>query len=143
LFNRIVTPDAYASSRCSLEWENAATGFLRRQGESLNNIERILSDLEEQREAIERALSALREVADLVRSGAPAVAESSAPPRRKRSRLSAAGRRAISEATKRQWALKRAAERAAARKPPARAATRKATKKTAPKKKPAAKAAGG
>jgi hypothetical protein len=112
------------------------------QGESLNNVERIISDLEKQREAIERAISALREIGDLVVSDTPVQPAASLPAQRKRRRLSAAGRRAISEATKKRWELKRAAESAAANKKAASTAVRrKAAKKSAAKRKAAAKGA--
>ena len=108
----------------------------------MNNVDRIISDLEAQRKVIERALSALREIADLVGSEASRVASTPLPPRRKKRRLSAAGRRAISEATKKRWALKRAEESATARKKAASTAVRrKAAKKSAAKRKAAAKKA--
>jgi hypothetical protein len=108
----------------------------------LNNVERIISDLEKQRKVIERALSALREIAGLVRSDASGLESAPSPVPRKRRRLSASGRRAISEATKKRWALKRTVESALAKKKAATsAARRKAGKKSAAKRKAAAKAA--
>jgi hypothetical protein len=97
----------------------------------LNNIDEIISDLEQQRQKIERALAALREITQSF--GTTRTREiSTTGPRSKRHRLSAAGRRAISEATKKRWALKRVAESAAAPKKPAvktATRTRKARKK--------------
>ena len=107
----------------------------------MKNVDRIISDLEKQRAVIERAISSLREIADLVGSGASRVAATPLAPRRKRRRLSAAGRRAISEATKKRWARKRAAESTAAKKQADRSmARRQAVKKSAAKKKTAPKA---
>jgi len=72
----------------------------------VNNVENVISQLETQRSAIDRALSALREVA-----GKSAQAEVISPgpdgqPRKRR--LSPEGRRRIIEATKKRWAAKRA-----------------------------------
>jgi hypothetical protein len=97
----------------------------------LKDIDEIISDLEQKRQAIQRALAALREITDSSATTRSMEMSNSTGPR-KRHRLSAAGRRAISEATKRRWALKRAAESAAAPKKPAgKTATRsrKARKK--------------
>src|SRR5687767_1079973 len=77
------------------------------QGESLNDVDRIISDLEHQRAAIERAIEALREISVPGGTARGAQSAPAAPAARKR-RLSAEGRRRIAEATRRRWALKRA-----------------------------------
>jgi uncharacterized protein YoxC len=66
----------------------------------LNDIERIVSDLEQQREAIDRVISALREITQSASTvnEAPAVEATTRP--RKRHRLSAAGRWALERGTK-------------------------------------------
>jgi len=70
----------------------------------VNNVENVISQLETQRSAIDRALEALREVAG---KGHVAITPGSNGQRRKR-HLSPEGRRRIIEATKRRWAAKRA-----------------------------------
>jgi hypothetical protein len=72
----------------------------------VNNVENVISQLETQRSAIDRAISALREVA-----GKSALAKVTSPssngqPRKRH--LSPEGRRRIIEATKKRWAAKRA-----------------------------------
>ena len=64
---------------------------------------------EEQKKQIDAQIAALLQT----RTGAPAEPEAAAP-RRKRRKLSAAGRRAIIEATKRRWEKFRAAKKAKA-----------------------------
>lgn len=92
----------------------------------MNDIAKAISELERQRATIDHAIAALREVEAL----APAAhASSSGPskPEKKtvRRRMSAEGRKRISEAAKKRWAEKRAAEAApSAKKGPS-------TKKTA------------
>jgi hypothetical protein len=85
----------------------------------VNEIPGIISRLERQRTALERAISALRDM-----EGAQATAKTGTagtPARgRKKSRLSAAGRRRIAEAARKRWAEKRAADAAAAKKKTAR-----------------------
>ena len=72
----------------------------------MNNVENVISQLETQRSAIDRAISALREVA-----GKSALAKTILPSTngqlRKR-HLSPAGRRRIIAAAKKRWATKRA-----------------------------------
>jgi hypothetical protein len=70
----------------------------------VNNVENVISQLETQRSAIDRALEALREVAG---KGGLAIMPGSNGQRRKR-HLSPEGRRRIVEATKRRWAAARA-----------------------------------
>jgi len=72
----------------------------------VNDIENVISRLEKQRSAIDRAILALREIAVPNMQDAGAASQSKS---RKR-RLSPEGRRRIIEATKRRWATKKAAE---------------------------------
>jgi hypothetical protein len=81
------------------------------QGDSVNDIAKAISELERQRATIDRAIAALREVEGI------APAASTTPVRASRSgskpvkrQMSAEGRRRISEAAKKRWAQKRAAE---------------------------------
>jgi hypothetical protein len=76
----------------------------------LTDVTSIISDLERQRNAIDRAISALREVAgsNEKRRSAPARATSTRAANKKRE-LSPEGRQRIIEATKKRWAAKRAA----------------------------------
>jgi hypothetical protein len=86
------------------------------EGDFLKDIETIISQLEEQRSAIERAISALRDIggseAILVKKGRPgrppAIAGDSPAPVSKR-RLSPEGRKRIVQALKKRWAAKKAA----------------------------------
>lgn len=81
----------------------------------MSDLSSIITDLERQREAIERALLALRDVQG---SGSPAIAKKRGRPRKsaadavpgpKKRILSPEGRRRIIEATKKRWAAVRAA----------------------------------
>jgi hypothetical protein len=74
----------------------------------VNNVENVISQLEEQRSAIDRAISVLREVngSSATTTGAHAIAQGKTGKRR----LSPEGRRRIIEATKKRWAAKRLAE---------------------------------
>jgi hypothetical protein len=76
----------------------------------LNDINRIISELERQRVAIERAISALRDVSTPIATAqAPASAKKrTAAPAKKKRQLSPEGRQRIIDATKRRWAAKRA-----------------------------------
>ena len=85
----------------------------------MNQVDNIISQLEKQRVAIEKALSALREVAGAggavsgaKRVGRPPAATKTAAPaaKPKRRKLSAAGRKAIIAAAKKRWAEHRAAK---------------------------------
>lgn len=80
----------------------------------MNDINRIISELERQRVAIDRAIAALRDVtgpsaaasstqASVKRANAPAATK-------KRRQLSPEGRQRIVEATRKRWAARRAAE---------------------------------
>jgi len=70
----------------------------------VNNVEDVISQLETQRSAIDRALEALREVA----GKSPLATMPSSNGRRRKRHLSPEGRRRIIEATKRRWAAARA-----------------------------------
>ena len=75
----------------------------------MNDINRIISELERQRVAIERAISALRDVSTpAAPAQAPASAKKTAAPAKKKRQLSPEGRQRIIDATKRRWAAKRA-----------------------------------
>ena len=69
----------------------------------MNNVENVISQLERQRSAIDRAISALREA-----TGKSPLAKVSSNGQRRKRHLSPEGRRRIIEATKRRWATKRA-----------------------------------
>jgi hypothetical protein len=71
----------------------------------LNNVENVISQLEKQRSAIDRAISALREATGLSPSARTVAPSVDGRPRKRR--LSPEGRRRIIEATKRRWAAKR------------------------------------
>ena len=71
----------------------------------MNNVENVISQLEEQRSAIDRAIAALREV-----NASPSSGTQAHPSKTKKRRLSPEGRRRIIEATKKRWAAKRLAE---------------------------------
>ena len=75
----------------------------------MNELAKIISQLEQQRNSIDRALVALREVEGLKPTEDEPVETPKADVPKKRT-LSAAGRRRIIEATKKRWAAKRAAE---------------------------------
>ena len=72
----------------------------------MNNVENVISQLETQRSAIDRAISALREVAGKSPLAKVTALGSNGQPRKRH--LSPEGRRRIIEATKRRWATKRA-----------------------------------
>ena len=71
----------------------------------MNDVENVISQLEQQRSAIDRAISALREI-----TGSPAGGREGRGTlhRAKKRHLSPEGRRRIIEAAKRRWASKRA-----------------------------------
>ena len=74
----------------------------------MKDINSIVSELEQQRDAIERAIKALKEVTG-ARAVRPTADQTTLPVARKKRHLSAEGRRRIIEATKKRWAAKRAA----------------------------------
>src|SRR5712692_6381177 len=74
----------------------------------MNDVESVISQLERQRSAIDRAIFALWEI-----SGSPATGPDGhgfTRSKRKKRHLSQEGRRRIIEATKRRWAAKRTAQ---------------------------------
>jgi hypothetical protein len=71
----------------------------------VNDVESVISKLEKQRSAIDRAISALREI-----TGSPAIGPDVAESKTKKRHLSPEGRKRIIEATKRRWAAKRTAQ---------------------------------
>jgi hypothetical protein len=83
----------------------------------VNNVENVISQLEEQRSAIDRAISVLREVNDS--SAAPTGVHPRVQGKTGKRRLSPEGRRRIIEATKKRWAAKRLADAGTATKPAA------------------------
>jgi hypothetical protein len=70
----------------------------------------IIQELEQERDAIDRALAALREVGGSDRTTSKATAKATSTPRKRQ--MSEAGRKRIAEATRRRWAAKRAIEAA-------------------------------
>jgi hypothetical protein len=81
----------------------------------LKDIEGIISELEQQREAIDRAITALREITSGgTRQATPTRAAAS--PQRKKRRLSPEGRERIAEALRKRWAAKRASKTLPAKK---------------------------
>jgi hypothetical protein len=104
----------------------------------VNEIASIISQLERQRAAIDRAISALREVEGVKPAQTAPSGKATAKEPKKR-RMSAAGRRRIAEAAKKRWADKRAAEGITAEKPgptkkrtaPKKAGRKRATRKAA------------
>jgi hypothetical protein len=72
----------------------------------VNNVENVITQLETQRSAIDRAISALQEVAEKSPLAKVTSPSSNGQPRKRH--LSPEGRRRIIEATKRRWAAKRA-----------------------------------
>ena len=101
----------------------------------MNDIAKAISQLERQRATIDHAIAALRDVEAL----APTAHASSPGPSKPdtktvKRRMSAEGRKRISEAAKKRWAEKRAAEAPPAKKASAtkKTARRSGAKKTAP-----------
>jgi hypothetical protein len=81
----------------------------------LNEIESMIAQLERQGDAVDRALLALREI-EGAGAAAPVKRRGRPPGKRKGGGMSAEGRARIGEATRRRWALKRAAEAAGSKK---------------------------
>jgi hypothetical protein len=80
----------------------------------VNDVENVISQLEKQRSAIERALSALREI-----TGSPAIGADGrrrTQSKTKKRQLSPEGRRRIIAATKRRWAAERRGQAGAPKK---------------------------
>ncbi len=78
----------------------------------MKDIQRIISELEQQQDAIARAIAALREVGGDAASGARKTGAKTAAPQKRR--ISPEGRARISAAAKARWAAERAAKAAAA-----------------------------
>ena len=76
----------------------------------MTDLSSIIQELEQQRNAIDRALAALREVGGSGRSTSRPPAKAIGSPRKRQ--MSEAGRKRIAEATRRRWAEKRAIEAA-------------------------------
>lgn len=74
----------------------------------MNDIGRIISQLEEQRDSVERAISALRAITGDHAGRESKSSASQARPRKRR--LSPAGRKRIAEGVKRRWAAIKAAK---------------------------------
>ena len=74
----------------------------------MNDIGKIISQLEQQRDSIDRAISALQAVTGDHAGSESKSSASQARPRKRR--LSAAGRKRIAEAAKRRWAAIKAAK---------------------------------
>jgi hypothetical protein len=98
----------------------------------LNDISRIISELERQRVAIERAIAALRDVSmpAATPQATTTTTKKTAAPAKKKRQLSPEGRQRIIEATKRRWAAKRAEGQKPAVKKQAPARKKQAAKKT-------------
>lgn len=92
----------------------------------MNEIESIIAQLERQRTAVDRALSALREIGG-TGAAAPGRKRGRPPGKKAGGGMSAEGRARIGEATRQRWALKRAAAAGAKK-------TGRAGKKTAGKR---------
>jgi hypothetical protein len=76
----------------------------------LKDIESIVSELEQQRSAIDRAISALREVSGTQASETSDGSQQQQAPATKKRGITPAGRRKLAEAMRRRWAAKRAGE---------------------------------
>jgi hypothetical protein len=108
----------------------------------VNDIDTVISELEQQRTAIDRAISALRQVAQPDHSTNGADSQPKAGAKVTRRRLSAAGRRRIAEAARRRWAEIRAAKSALATEPKKSARKKTAAKKAVVTKRASAKKTG-
>jgi len=74
----------------------------------MNDLSSIIRQLEGQKSAIERALSALREASGMSESRLSSADRTPPPKKPRKHRLSAEGRERIAEAARRRWAAKRA-----------------------------------
>jgi hypothetical protein len=101
----------------------------------VNDIAKAISQLERQRATIDHAIAALREVEALAPNTHSSAEPSKPGEKPVKRRMSTAGRKRISEAAKKRWAEKRAAEAVPPRKkgPSTRKSARRGvTKKAAP-----------
>jgi hypothetical protein len=96
----------------------------------MNEIEKIVSQLERQKAAIEKAIIALREVSGVNDKSRTAEIGRSKPGPRKR-HISPEGRKRIAEATRKRWAAVRAARGSTSKAPGSAKRTRPAKKKAA------------
>lgn len=116
----------------------------------MSDVQNIISQLEQQRDAIERAISALRDINPAQAAAVQAVDRAQPAERGSRGHITPEGRRKLAEAMKRRWAAKRTAQRSSARKASKQASangvgrkspgTRFGTKKRGPRKAVAAAA---
>lgn len=102
----------------------------------MNDVTSIVSELERQKAAIERAIEALQEV-----SGPGGRSSGRRQPAAKKRRLSPEGRRRIAEAARRRWAALKAEKASQALTPASKSAKKKAAKKAVAKKAPASETA--
>jgi hypothetical protein len=72
----------------------------------MNEVQKIIAQLEKKRAGIDRAIAALREISDSGLGGSTDLSAHKAAPRKRR--LSASGRRRIAEAARKRWAAQRA-----------------------------------
>lgn len=100
----------------------------------MNDIAKAISQLERQRATIDHAIAALREVEALAPTTQASPGPSKPDKKPAERRMSAEGRKRISEAAKKRWAEKRAAEALPAKKAPPtkKTARRSGTKEAAP-----------
>jgi hypothetical protein len=97
----------------------------------MNDIEKIISQLVQQKAAIEKAIIALREVSGLAADESKTAGAGKPKTKRPKRHISPEGRKRIAEATRKRWAAKRAAEKAAAKVPSSAKRTRPVRKKAA------------
>jgi hypothetical protein len=100
----------------------------------MNELKDIIASLERQKAGIDRALSALTGIET---SPQPASSTTKSQPGRKRG-LTAAGRKRISDALKKRWAAKKAAEAGSGETAEVKPKRRRARKRSARKQAPAA-----
>ena len=81
----------------------------------MRDLQNIIVELEQQKEAIERALAALRDVAEPAQTGTATKKRRGRPPATKQSRMSEEGRQRLRDSMKQRWAAKRAAKRTSKR----------------------------
>ena len=81
----------------------------------MRDLDKIIVELEQQKEAIERALTALREVGEPGQTRTATKKRRGRPPAKKQSRMSEEGRQRLRDSMKQRWAAKRAAKRTSKR----------------------------
>ena len=97
----------------------------------MTDLSSIINELGQQRDAIDRALAALREIRGSGGIASKAAAKTLSMPRNRQ--MSEAGRRRIAEATRQRWAAKRAAEAASKKAGVKRPTAKKARSKKIPR----------